>query len=88
MKNEIINTAVENQKKAALHVGHQVLIVDQLLKVDSDGYQVRLSVGWETPQGTIMPSASIIMPIPFAAELSSALSNAVNEGNKMRDKKQ
>jgi hypothetical protein len=87
MSGNIINPAAEAQKKSALNIGHQLLLVDQLLKVDSNGYQVQVSIGWETPQGTLMPVATIVMPIPFASELADALNKAVKEGNTKREKK-
>jgi hypothetical protein len=87
MNAEIINPVLEAQKKAALNIGHQLLVVDQLLKVATDGYQIQISLGWETPQGTLMPLTTIVMPIPFVSELASALSEAVISGDKKRAKK-
>jgi hypothetical protein len=86
MSEAIINPAVEAQKKAALNMPHNLIMIDQLLKANSDGYQVHVTVGWETPQGSLMPAGTLIMPLPFATELANALTKAVHDGNKKRDK--
>ena len=87
MSEVIINPTIELQKKAALGISHSLIMIDQLLKASSDGYQVQVTIGWETPQGSLMPVGTMVMPMPFATELANALTKAVNEGNKKRDKK-
>ena len=86
MTKKIIDPTVEAKKNAAVSIGHQLFLIDQVLKTSSDGYQVRITLGWEAPQGTLMPVGTMVMPLPFASELAEALTNCVTEGERKRNK--
>lgn len=66
----------DEQKKASLSTPHQLFVVDQTLKLSKTDHQVKLTLGYETPQETLLPACTIAMPLDFAIELSKTL-NAV-----------
>lgn len=70
---KIINPAVEELKKAATGQPHGFVYLDKILKVKTDGYNIQMTVGWETPNGAYSPVVTAAMPIPFAKELAEAL---------------
>lgn len=63
----------EEQKKAALLVPHNFVFVDQVVKLEADGFQAQVTLGWETPQGTLQPVITLAMPLPFASNLANKI---------------
>ena len=88
MTSLIINPAAEAKKKAAIAIGHQLSVVDQVLKTSTDGYQAQVTLGWTTPQDTLMPSITLVMPMPFVRELSEALATLADKADEQRGKAQ
>lgn len=81
---KIINPADEDKKQKATATAHGFFYVDKLLNVKSDGYNVQVTIGWETPGGEYHPVATAAMPIPFAKELGNALTEAAKAAASQR----
>ena len=81
---KIINPADDDKKRNATTQPHGFFYVDKLLKIKSDGYNVQVTIGWETPSGNYHPVATAAMPIPFAKELGDALLDAARSAGSQR----
>lgn len=73
----------EEQKKLALNTQHQLMVIDQLVKLEVDGFQVKMTLGWETPQGTLMPVCTIHVPLPFASKLADTINLEIKNKKKV-----
>jgi hypothetical protein len=67
------NETQSQKRQQALNIPHGIFVVDQLLKVKSDGQQVQVTLGWESPNEGINPTATLVMSANFAEALSKAL---------------
>lgn len=74
----------EELNKTATAQPHAFSYVDRLLNLKSDGYNVQITVGWETPTGTYAPVATVAMPAPFAKQLGEALLQAEKDASNKR----
>lgn len=81
---KLIKRADEQKKAAAAAQAHGFVYLDRLLKVKTDGYQIQMTVGWETPQDSYSPVVTAAMPAPFAKELAEALLEACEDAEKKR----
>lgn len=81
---KLIKRADEEKKTSATAQAHGFVYVDKLLKMKTDGFQIQMTVGWETPQESYSPVVTAAMPAPFAKELAEALLEAYKDAEKKR----
>jgi hypothetical protein len=81
---KLINPAEEEAKKAAAGQPHGLFYVDKLLNIKTDGYNVQVTVGWETPNGKYNAVATVAMPVNFAKEFAEALMESVRDAPSKR----
>ena len=79
MTNMIINPSDEKALENATAQPHGFVYLDKILQMKSDGYNVQVTLGWQTPQGTYSPVVTAAMPIPFAKELAAALTAKISD---------
>jgi hypothetical protein len=63
-------------KAAALAQPHNLMFVDEVLKLKPSQEQVQVTLGWHTPQDTLIPSVTLVMSASFAKKLGEALTKA------------
>ena len=63
----------------ALNMQHPVLVVDRTLKLKVTGFSAMLTLGFETPSGVVIPSATLSMPLDYLQQLASAINAALKE---------
>ena len=78
------NELQEQKRQHALNIPHGLFVVDQLLKVKSDGQQVQVTLGWESPNEGINPIATLVMPANFAETLAKSLQGINKPAKKSR----
>jgi hypothetical protein len=73
MNKVIINPADEKAVETATAQPHGFVYIDKMLQIKTDGYNIQVTLGWQTPSGTYNPVVTAAMPAPFAKELAAAL---------------
>lgn len=73
-KSTIINPMEEQHRQAALNQPHNLFVADEILLVDLDAFTATISLGMKNPAGVLSPVFTVKMPVPFALELSKAIS--------------
>ena len=68
----------EQQVKSAIASPHNLLVVGKLLKISINGLTSRVTLGYEVPQGGILPSCTLSLTTPLLKRLADAIYESID----------
>lgn len=85
MSKMIINPADEKALENATAQPHGFIYIDKVLQIKTDGYNIQITLGWQTPNGSYSPVVTAAMPAPFAEELAEVLIQETKKAKARRE---